>query len=148
MNDKELRQMSRADLIEIIYQYRRKNDELTEENKKLERKLSDRIIRIEDSGSIAEAAMSLNGVFESAQRAADDYIMSLKEANKGVEERISEILSDARRKAAEVRAASEKYYEDMRTRADIEYIEKLANAEKECERIRRQIGQTGQIEET
>lgn len=130
--------MSRADLIEIIYQYRRKNDELVEDNKKLAKKLSDRIIILENSGSIAEAAMSLNGVFEAAQQAADDYISSLKTANRSVEERISEILSEAKTKAEEVRAASERYYADMKFRADLEYAERIAEANKECERLKRQ----------
>lgn len=129
--------MSRADLIEIIYQYKRKNDELTEENLDLSKKLSDRIIRLENSGSIAEAAMTLNGIFDAAQQAADDYLDSLKAANKSIEDRTVEILTDAKIKAEEVRAASERYYSEMKRRADAEYAEKIARAEEECEEMKR-----------
>lgn len=76
--DKELRRMSRAELIEIIYQYRMKTDELTSENEKLKAQLEERIIKLDKSGSIAEAALSLNSVFEAAQNAANQYLESVK----------------------------------------------------------------------
>lgn len=37
-----------------------------------------RVIELEDAGSIAEAALRLNGVFEAAQRAAEQYLMNVK----------------------------------------------------------------------
>lgn len=78
MKDKDLRRMSRAELIEIIYQYRMKTDELTAENDKLREQLDERIIKLDKSGSIAEAALSLNSVFEAAQNAANQYLESVK----------------------------------------------------------------------
>jgi hypothetical protein len=39
--------------------------------------LAERKIVIEKSGSIAEAALKLNGIFEAAQRAADQYLYSI-----------------------------------------------------------------------
>ena len=36
---------------------------------------------MEDSGSIAEAALRLNGIFEAAQKAADQYLESVKVIN-------------------------------------------------------------------
>ena len=38
----------------------------------------DRTLRLEQVGSIAEAALSLNRVFEAAQAAADQYLESVK----------------------------------------------------------------------
>lgn len=37
-----------------------------------------REIELEEAGSIAEAALRLNGVFEAAQRAAEQYLMNVK----------------------------------------------------------------------
>ena len=37
-----------------------------------------RMIELEDAGSIAEAALRLNGVFEAAQKAAEQYLMNVK----------------------------------------------------------------------
>ena len=44
----------------------------------LRRQLADRTLRLEQVGSIAEAALSLNRVFEAAQAAADQYLESVK----------------------------------------------------------------------
>lgn len=78
MTDKDLRRLSRGELIEIIYQYRMKTDELTAENERLTSQLNERIIKISQSGSIAEAALALSKVFEAAQSAADQYLESVK----------------------------------------------------------------------
>ena len=44
-----------------------------------EAKLEDRRMKIENSGSIAEAVLALNGFFEAAQAAADEYLKTVKE---------------------------------------------------------------------
>lgn len=41
--------------------------------------LESRRIELEEAGSIAEAALRLNGVFEAAQKAADQYIYNLQQ---------------------------------------------------------------------
>ena len=43
-----------------------------------EAQLKDREITIEKSGSIADSAMQLSGVFQAAQEAADTYLNSIK----------------------------------------------------------------------
>ena len=43
-----------------------------------EAQLKDREITIEKSGSIADAAMQLSGVFQASQEAADTYLKSIK----------------------------------------------------------------------
>ena len=92
MTDRELRRLGRGDLIEILYQYQRREQQLEEQNAELRRRLEERSIRIEQAGSIAEAALSLNRVFESAQAAADQYL-------------------------EEVQARAERYLAEIRTRA-------------------------------
>ena len=71
MAERELRRMNRMELIEIIYA-------LKQQNANLRRQLADRTLRLEQVGSIAEAALSLNRVFEAAQAAADQYLESVK----------------------------------------------------------------------
>ena len=46
---------------------------------KLEAERHRREIGLRDAGSIAEAALRLNGVFEAAQKAADQYLESVRE---------------------------------------------------------------------
>ena len=78
MDDKEFRKLRREDLVEIIYQYQRREQRLTQENETLKNQLKERTIQIEQAGSIAQAALALNGVFEAAQQAADQYLESVK----------------------------------------------------------------------
>ena len=78
MAERELRRMNRMELIEIIYALKQHEEELEQQNANLRRQLADRTLRLEQVGSIAEAALSLNRVFEAAQTAADQYLESVK----------------------------------------------------------------------
>jgi cell division septum initiation protein DivIVA len=78
MRDKKLSHMNRRDLIEIIYQLQQTEEKLNKEIEDLRAELADRRIRISESGSVAEAALSLNHVFEAAQAACDEYINEMK----------------------------------------------------------------------
>ena len=53
MAQKELRRMSRVELIEIIYALEQNEEELKEENQKLQQKLEERTVIVENAGSIA-----------------------------------------------------------------------------------------------
>lgn len=81
MAEKELRRMSRPELIEIIYALKSNEESLQKKNAHL-----DRTIQISEAGSIAEAALQLNDIFSTAQAAADDYLTSIKAANVSMEE--------------------------------------------------------------
>ena len=48
--------------------------------------MQNRTIQIAKAGSIAEAAMELNHVFASAQKAADEYLNSVRAANEEAEQ--------------------------------------------------------------
>lgn len=78
MTDRELRKLSRADLLELLLQESRENERLRAELEKANQKLADRKIAIESAGSIAEAALELNGVFRSAEKAAAQYVENIR----------------------------------------------------------------------
>ena len=79
MTDKELKRLSRAELLELLLEQVEENEKLRQKNSELEKQLEDRVIKISEAGSIAEAALKLNGVFEAAEAAAKQYLDSLKE---------------------------------------------------------------------
>lgn len=85
MEEKDLRKMRRSELIEIIYVLKTREEELEQEVVKLQTQLKNRRIQLSKAGSIAEAALALNGVFEAAQAAANDYLKSLQEMHGGGE---------------------------------------------------------------
>ena len=54
MTDKEFKRLSRAQLIEIIYQLQLEIDKLNEEKQELENQLADKRLRLNKAGNIAE----------------------------------------------------------------------------------------------
>lgn len=80
MTNKELRKLSRAELIDILFELQTQNENLTVENRELAAQLESRQLQITEAGSIAEAALRLNGVFEAAQAAADQYVRCTKDS--------------------------------------------------------------------
>lgn len=81
MENKELRRLSRTDLLEMLLDLSRENEQLKQEVEELRKQLNDRYIAVEEMGSLAEAALKLNGVFEAAQAACDQYIENIKFRN-------------------------------------------------------------------
>ena len=78
MKQKELRKLRRTELLELMLQMQEEIDRLRQENQELNQRLLDRRITLEQTGSIAEAALKLNKVFEAAQLAAEDYLNSIR----------------------------------------------------------------------
>lgn len=78
MTDKELRRLSRGELLEMLLAQIEKNEQLEQRLKEAENALADRRIVIEQAGTLAEAALKLNGVFEAADRAARQYLENIR----------------------------------------------------------------------
>ena len=78
MTDKEFKKLHRADLIEIIYEYQRREKAMQEEIASLRAQLEERSLKLKDAGSIAEAVIRLNALFETAQKTADDYVEQVR----------------------------------------------------------------------
>lgn len=78
MTEKELRRLSRRELLEMLITRTIENERLTEELQQARKELSDRELIQERAGSMAEAALQLNGVFEAADRAAREYLETIR----------------------------------------------------------------------
>lgn len=78
MTDKELQRLKRGELLEMLLEQSKENDRLKEEVEELRAQLADRKIEIESAGTIAEASFRLNGVFDAAQAAAQQYLDNLQ----------------------------------------------------------------------
>lgn len=81
MTSKELRKLSRRELIEVLLAQTREMEQLKAELNSKNELLEKREINIRESGSIAEAALRLSGIFEDAQKAADTYLAEIRRAN-------------------------------------------------------------------
>ncbi len=83
MTEKELRKLNRYQLLELLMMQ-------TEENGRLQQeidRLREQQMKLEELGSVAEASLLLNGVFEAAQKAADDYLNEARQRAERIVER-------------------------------------------------------------
>ena len=129
MTDKELKHLNRGELIDIIYELQKRYADSKNEITQLQADLEKKELSIAESGSIAEAALKVNGVFEAAQAAADQYLLSIQSAN-----------ADMAAKIERVKKQSEEVLRQANLRAEgiIQEAEKkaasiIANANKEAE---------------
>lgn len=127
MTDKELQHLSRVELIEIIYELQKQNEAAAAQVKRLEKALADREIHISNAGSIAEASMGLNGVFEAAQAAAE-----LKAGVDQAEKQRQSILQGAERQAAWI-------VRDAEQKAKIRLAEADRQMEQKWDRFERRV---------
>ena len=102
MTDKEFKRLSRSQLIDIIYLLQMKQEELTAENEKLKKELEDKRLRISKAGSIAEAALEMHHVMQSAQDAASHYLEEIRMMRDETEEKFRILLENARKDAAKI----------------------------------------------
>ena len=86
MTDKELRKLSRGDLLDLLLAQCKETESLQSRLNEANEKLESRRIELLEAGNIAEAALALNGVFESAQAAADQYLETIRENTKHQDE--------------------------------------------------------------
>lgn len=87
MDSKELRKISRKQLLEIMLEQAKRIEELEVELDKTKKELQSKRILIEESGNLAEASLKLNGIFELAQQTAEEYLENIKENCKVLEEK-------------------------------------------------------------
>ena len=78
MTDYELKRLGKSQLIQMLTDQGKEIERLENELRELQSKLLERRIHIEESGSIAEASLRLSGIFEDAQRAADEYLTNIR----------------------------------------------------------------------
>lgn len=132
MADRELRRMNRAELVEIIYALKQSEDQLKEQNAALTAQLEDRQLRISNAGSIAQAAMELNKVFEAAQAAADDYLHSVQVSQEDASVTAANTLAQARSEAQRILEQAKADADQMRTQTQQECDALTAAAQQKC----------------
>lgn len=145
MISKELKRLSRRELVDIIYQLKKNEQEMQEEIESLKNELQDKRIRISTAGSIADAAISVTSLFSTAQMTADLYLREIscmredadRECAKKIEEaekRVRDILADGEKKFDILKAAYKREYakwQQLRTQNAV--LE--ANKQESCEGI-------------
>lgn len=120
--EKSYKRLSRSELLELLIEESEKNESLQQQLKEAQEKLVDRELKQNNAGSIAEAALSLNGVFTAAEAACAQYIENIERlsveqermcARREAESRkkATQIIAEATERAEKIEAATKKRYE-------------------------------------
>lgn len=121
MDNNDLKKLNRKQLLELLLKQAVHVEELEKKVDELERKLNDKQLTQQKLGSIAEASLKVNGVFEAAEAAAAQYVASIKAMNERVVEREAEAVK-------KIQEANEKIIE---AKKKIEKTDKILAAIKE-----------------
>ena len=121
MISKDLKRLSRWELVEIIYQLKKNEQEMQEESESLKNELQDKRIRISEAGSIADAAMSLTNVFSTVQTTADIYLREISLMKEDTEKIFAKKIEDTEKKVEEILADGEKKFDILKAAYQSEY---------------------------
>lgn len=126
MTDRELKKLSRGDLVELLLDLTRENDQLRSELAQAKQQLESREISLEKAGSLADAALQLNSVFESAQAACEQYSENIRLRSESQEVICQQMERQTREKCnAMVRKArqeADEYWEYVRSKVRQLYL--------------------------
>lgn len=136
MTEKELQKLKRIELVELLLRQVEENQrlkdriyDLEDELNEAKDKLDDRQIILRKAGSIAKASLELNGVFEAAQKAADDYLNS-----------IMAIYNDQKDKAAKADATYKRRGEQLLQETQERCRQMEEDTKRKCNRMLREAG--------
>ena len=102
MVGKDLKKLSRRELVDIIYQMKKNEQRMQEEIAALEEALEEKRMRISAAGSVAEAAVNLTQIFSTAQATADLYLHEISCMKAETEETCAKMIAEAREKAGAI----------------------------------------------
>lgn len=102
MNQQELKKLKRADLLEMLLAQSRENEELRNQLEAARAQLNSRMLTCENAGSIAEASLQLNGVFEAAQAACAQYVENITYLSAKQEQKCAQMEQETKRKCEQM----------------------------------------------
>lgn len=108
MTEKELRKLNRKQLLELLLRQTERTEHLQKKLNEAEDKIKDKLLIETEAGSIAEASLKLNGVFEAAEAAASQYLENIKRLSENSEILVQNAEEEAVKKAEEIVADAQK----------------------------------------
>lgn len=124
MTERELKKLGRVDLIEMLLDLTRENDQLRGELAEVRQQLESRTIIFENAGSLAEAALRVNGIFEAAQAACDQYAQNIDQQKALCDRMEQETREKCARMLEKAKRDADEYWEYVRGKVRDLYLEK------------------------
>ena len=107
MTDKELKRLSRSELLELLLEQKRENEQLCGRVAALTKQMENYRITCEEAGTMAEAAVALNNVFMAADRAAKQYLLAVQEKMESQDKVLNERMEESNSKRLTSKMAEE-----------------------------------------
>ena len=108
MVSNELKKLNRRELIEIIYQMKKNEEQLQKEIAALKEELQDKRIRLSNAGSISEAAAPITNLFSTAQSTADLYLQEIACMKEETKKECSRMIEEAYRAVSRIHSEDNK----------------------------------------
>lgn len=120
MISKELKKLNRRELVDVIYQLKKNEEQLREQIASLEEQLQDRRIKLSVAGSIAEVATDITGIFSVAQSTADLYLREIASMKEDAQIECEKMIEEAKKKVESIMDDGKGQYDALaaRYRAD------------------------------
>ena len=121
MNGKELKRLSRRELVDIIYQLKKNEEEMQAEIDDLKGQLEEKRLNISEAGNIANAAVDITRLFSTAQNTADIYLREIESMKEDTEKECSRMVEEANKKVKMIMENGEKRILDLKIRYQADY---------------------------
>jgi len=102
MKHKELKRLSRAELLELLLIQTKETERLRGRLEKAEAELAERQLRMQNAGDLAHAVLEVNGVIQAAQDAAQQYLENMIQMERETKYRCELMLAEAREEAERI----------------------------------------------
>ena len=127
MKDKDLKKLSRAELLVLLLIQTREVERLQMELEDARQALDQRKLHMEKAGSIAEAALALSGIFDAAQVAASQYLDNMESMEQQTREKCRHMEQQTRDKCDKMiekaKKDAENFWNEIRNEIRDPYIE-------------------------
>ncbi len=114
--------LSKNEMIMVMHDQEQEIEKLKAQVDELQAKLNGYEIKISESGSLAEAAAKVSGLFEAAQHTVDTYLENMKRRDEEAEA----AFADVQKQADQILAEAEEVASKRLAAADAEIEEKWA----------------------
>lgn len=133
MTDRQLRKLNRTDLLKLLLEEKKESEALRKQLQEMQLQLECKQLNLNQSGSLAEAALKLSGIFEAAETACQYYTENIRNLSGRQEEICRKMEQETREKCdrmlEQARQMSRVYWE--------EYTEKCSRYMKSMEEVQR-----------
>ncbi len=118
MTDKELRRLKRSELLQLLLEQTEENERLSAALDEANARLRERDIAVSEAGTLAEAALSINGILSAADESARQYLENIQKTSANCDALVAEAKKEAEAILQQAQAQREALLRDARQQAD------------------------------